>query len=307
MGFVSFETHPRVTLAVVALGTPERLGTCLADLLDHESRHDFTVVLVINPITIDEVADGVAIPDGVHTIHPSSNLGWAGGLHAARSATTAELMVWVQDDMGVRPGWLDALVDAADSRPDIAAFGSVGVDENGRVSGFSAGRAEPADDLSQWGATDTTRDSLPDEVTVYDWITSKGMLVRTSAWDEVGGADPSLWPLNFVDLEFSTHLRCHGLQAALVPTARLEHGGSLSAPSQFREFLVEWGAPRASARWAAALDELGSGTARPIDHPCHRSDDPERAAGQEASRMLVPFARHAARLAKLARERESVV
>ena len=304
MGFVRAEQQPRVTLAIVALGTPARLATCFASLVAHESRDDFAIVCVINPITIDDVPDSIDIPEGVLAIHPAANLGWAGGLHAARAELSSEFFVWVQDDMTVMDGWLDALVDAADTHPSVGAFGSVGVDDAGAVAGFAAGRAHPVDDLSTWGATDTTKQSLPTDVTVADWITSKGMLVRTDAWDEVGGADPSLWPLNFVDLDFSTHLRCHGLQVALVPTARLAHGGSLSAPSEFREFLTVWGAARVSARWADALRLLESGRTTPVVHPCHHAADIELTAGREASRMLVPFARATARAARLALERE---
>jgi GT2 family glycosyltransferase len=38
-----------------------------------------------------------------------------------------------------------------------------------------------------------------------------------------------------VDKEYCTQVRCHGWDVALVPGARRTHGGSLSAPTCFRD------------------------------------------------------------------------
>src|SRR4051794_41929219 len=46
--FVAFDREVRVNLAVVTLGTPDRLWRCLDALRHHESRHDFTVSAVPN-------------------------------------------------------------------------------------------------------------------------------------------------------------------------------------------------------------------------------------------------------------------
>ena len=96
---------------------------------------------------------------------------------------------------------------------------------------------------------------------MLDWVTSKGCLTRTAAFDEVGGPDPRLWPLNHVDKDYCTHLRCHGWDVALVPDARLRHHGSQSSPSAFREFLGEWRDAWFDERWAGAVGAL-AGTVR---------------------------------------------
>ena len=104
------------------------------------------------------------------------NLGWAGGLHRARALTDAELLVWVQDDMVPEPGWLDALVDAADAHPQVGAFGSVRVDEDGRpVLAQRRDRPTPYDAVELWNDTDThDRAAGRSAVTAYDWVTQQG-------------------------------------------------------------------------------------------------------------------------------------
>jgi GT2 family glycosyltransferase len=298
--FVAFDRGVRISLGVVALGTPDRLRGCLDALCAHESRHDFTVAVVVNADTADGTPppppEAWGAPDGVLVDTPAVNLGWAGGLHRARALTDAELFVWVQDDMVPEPGWLDALVDAADAHPGVGGFGAVHVDDAGRVVLHNAGRAEPSGAVELWNDTDTTPETLPAGVTTYDWVTSKGLLTRTAVFDEVGGPDPRLWPLNHVDKDYCTHLRCHGYDVALVAGARLRHGGSRSAPTQFRAFLAHWREPWFNRRWADSVAALAGRSSAVVDHPCAdwRSvalDQVATAVGAEASRMLVPVAR----------------
>ena len=188
--FVAFDPMVRVNLAVVALGTPDRLHNCLAVLVGHESRHDYTVTCVLNPAGPVVGPPSRPLPEGVSVERPAGNLGWAGGLHRARGLTEAEYLVWVQEDMTPEPGWLDALVDAADAHPRIGGFGAVRVGDEGEVLLHNAGRADPPDQVVRWNATDRTDDGLPETVTVFDWVTGKGFLTRTAAFDDVAGPDP---------------------------------------------------------------------------------------------------------------------
>jgi GT2 family glycosyltransferase len=294
--FVPFQRDVRVSLGVVTLGTPDRLGGCLEALVRHESRHDFTVVVVVNADTPDGAAARFDGPEGVLVDAVPVNLGWAGGLHRARALVDAELLVWVQDDMAPEPGWLDALVDAADRHPAVGGFGAVRVDDGGRVVVHNAGRADPPGAVERWNDTDTTPEDLPADVTTYDWVTSKGFLTRAAVFDELGGPDPRLWPLNHVDKDYCTHLRCHGYDVALVPGARLRHGGSRSAPTTFRAFLAGWREPWINQRWTAALAALAGRSSAVVDHPCAEwrtltADAVAVASTGEASRMVVPLSR----------------
>ena len=78
------------------------------------------------------------------------------------------------------------------------------------------------------------RSSSPDVYATLHWVTSKGMFVRTAAWDDVGGPDPRTYPLGRVDMQFCTHVRAHGWTVALVPTATITHEGGRSAPGLLR-------------------------------------------------------------------------
>lgn len=294
--FVAFDRSVRINLGVVTLGAPDRLFTCLEALLAHVSRHDFTVGVVMNVDTPDGTAPEVELPSGVLVDRVPGNLGWSGGLHRARALSDAELFVWVQDDMLPAPGWLDALVDAADAHPEAAVFGSVRVDDSGAVLRYNAGDARPPGRVGEWSATDRTEESLPTGVTAYDWVTSKGLLTRTAVFDEVSGPDPRLFPLNHVDKDYVTHVRCHGYDVVLVPAARLTHAQSQSSSPAMRSFVAGWREPLFDARWAGPVGALDGRSSGLVKHHCAdwrttEADPLVTAVGLEASRMLVPFMR----------------
>ena len=288
----------RVEILVVALGVTDRLQRCLESLRAHESKHAFGVTCVVNPDQrVDELRPDA--PEGVRVLVPEMNLGWAGGLHLARSQTSAPYLVWSQDDMVVAPGWLDALVETADAHPDAGAVGSIEVDESGTPNGFAGGFAEPVDDVRRWNDTEAVLAGVDVSDLTFDWVTSKGLLTRTEAWDAIHGTDPRLFPLNHVDKDYSTHLRCHGWTLRVASGAHLVHEGQRSATPVIRGFLADWQEPAFNSRWAEPLRRLGRGRAANVPHECaswDSSDFPgiERLIGIESSRMLVASASFAA-------------
>jgi len=295
MLITSDEDVPRVTIVVVALGASARLKRALESLTGHESRVGFDIVCVVNPHTSSE--GPIPRSPGTTIVEPALNLGWAGGIQLGRTHTDAEFLVWVQDDQRIEPGWLDALVDAADAHPEVAAFGSTMIDDDGRVAGYNAGRADPPDDVSAWNATDTTRDRPLADVEEWDWVTSKGMLVRVGPFDQIHGPDPRWYPLNHVDKDYCTHLRAHGWRVALVAGARIRHEASQSAPTSFRQFLAERHQEIFQRAWAEPVRQLATGREQ-AEHPCAtwlRGTDVmasvERSVGIEASRMLVEYSK----------------
>lgn len=298
MSFVPFGQQAQVTLGVVAYGSTDRLRACVDSLLSHESAVPFDVVVVLNPDERRGTPSTQGLTPGVHVITPDANLGWAGGMHLVRHATSAAWLGWIQDDSEILPGWLDAHWTAAQNLPDAGALGAVAVDDAGRAVGRSGGWAPIGASVAQWNDTDPSNDgSLPVGVESRDWLTSKGLLVRTAAWDEVGGACARQYPLNHVDKEFSIHLRCHGWQLYVVPGAQLLHLQSQSAPGLFRTFLADWQEADFDKRWASAVAQLAMGGLRECEHDCHRHEsieDVERECLVESTRMLVPFSRYAA-------------
>ncbi|HEY4428420.1 MAG TPA: glycosyltransferase [Solirubrobacteraceae bacterium] len=108
------------------------------------------------------------------------------GLNAARNTgverSAGELVIFVDDDVRVCPGWLDALLDAARSRPDVDVFtGPIRPSLEGRAPRSCGREASPI----------TTLDLGPTDADApYAW--GANMAIRRSALDRVGPFDVSL-------------------------------------------------------------------------------------------------------------------
>jgi GT2 family glycosyltransferase len=106
------------------------------------------------------------------------------GLNAARNTgvahTESELVAFVDDDVAVRPGWLAALLDAADRHPDVDCFTGPIV---ARIEdhGFpTCGREGPPLTFLDLGPADVDAR--------HAW--GANMTIRRSAFDRVGPFDP---------------------------------------------------------------------------------------------------------------------
>ena len=166
-------------------------------------------------------------------------------------------------------GWLDALVEAAEASARVAVVGALQVNSAGDIHPLNCGWTPSGKTTMLWPATPHV--VAPGQYTAVEvgWVSGAGSLVRVAAWDEVGGVDLRLWPLNFVDLAFSAHVRAHGYSVVHAPAARIAHNKRGSSTRA----LVEYTADRNTqlldaAGWPEVVGLLGDKGARVVAHPC---------------------------------------
>ena len=145
------------------------------------------------------------------------------GLNVARNTgverSSGELVVFVDDDVRVRPGWLEALLGAARGapgrgrlhRPDRAAPGGLGRRGGGSTPAVARDRRSPR---LQLGARDTD--------TRYAW--GANMTIRRSALERVGPFEVAL-EHGGDEQEWQDRLRAEepGARVLYVAAAALEH------------------------------------------------------------------------------------
>ncbi|NTV38766.1 MAG: glycosyltransferase family 2 protein, partial [Demequinaceae bacterium] len=208
----------RVTVVLVVLGYHERMLACLDRLVVLGDRVPFDVVCVVNGADLSESLRG-QVPDGVVVLEQQANLGWVGGLHAARTSLRGEYMAWMQDDIVPDQGWLDAAVAALDADASLGIVGSVVCGTDGQPNGTQAGFTPVGQAARDWRLSTVEAVDVPSSVTRCAWVSSGGAVTRVSVWDELGGVDVRMYPLGFVDFAYCAHARTHGWGVALSPGA----------------------------------------------------------------------------------------
>lgn len=254
---VSIDTDPDVVAAIVCLDFSDRLSDCLDSLSELATDRRISVLCVINSAA--DISPEWFKP-GVEYIITGLNLGWGGGLQLARTKHHAPYMWLIQDDMVVNRDCLDSLLSAMESDPGLGAVSPVVVDPNGLTRPGSFGSKVNSDgEIERWDSTPFNPAELEIPADI-GYVPSRGMLVRTSIWDDVGGYDPSFYPVVWADVDFCTGLNSRGWRFKHVIDARVQHLGQGSTPRHWGEFLFHRNSQLYRAKWLgveAARDTAG--------------------------------------------------
>jgi GT2 family glycosyltransferase len=242
---------PRVSIVVPTTRQPELLARCLRSLpAGTHGGPPCETVVVLNGAgddTVGLVRTGV---QGARVAESAVNLGVAGGGNLGRDLARGELLVFVHDDTVFEPGWLAALVAAADARPEAGAVGSRVLDPDGRLQ--TAG-AVVFRDASSWLLRDP---ATPEHgIGAADYCSSSSLLVRAETWDAVGGMDERLFPGYYVDVDLALAVWAAGRSVLCALDARVRHRRGSSSSDRFRGFVGLRNQAQVREKWRAALDE----------------------------------------------------
>jgi GT2 family glycosyltransferase len=228
-------TAPTVSVIVPSLLGRRLLAECLGGL-DRATVEAETVV-VDNGWT-DRTADWLASEHPtVRVIHNARNVGFAAAINQGIRATTGRWVALLNDDATAEPGWLAALVRAADSDPRIGAVASRMMFRDSPDVVCSAGvRVD-----SSYGAWDLLVGSRawPAAPVEVFGASAGACLLRRAMLDDVGPLEETFFAyLEDVDLAWRARLR--GWRAVLAPDAVVAHGVSATAGegSQLKRYLL---------------------------------------------------------------------
>jgi N-acetylglucosaminyl-diphospho-decaprenol L-rhamnosyltransferase len=247
-------TTPPVTVAIVSWNTRDLLERCLRSLQPEHERGRVDVWVVDN--ASDDGSPGLVRDrfPWVNLIASEKNLGFGKAINAVAHQTTSEWIAPANADIALRPGALEAMLEAGDRDPragaiaprlvlpgggtqhSVFAFPTVFYSFLLAIGGFRF-NAEIADRLafpSFWDAERARR---------VPWAIAAFLLVRRTAWDQVGGFDERQW-MYAEDLDLGWRLKKAGWATRYEPRARVDHESAASTTQM-------WG-PELAPHWQRA-------------------------------------------------------
>jgi hypothetical protein len=183
-----------------------------------------------------------------------TNLGMAGAGNRGRKHARGELLVTLHDDAEVEPGWLAALVEAAEQNPQAGAIGGKVLNFDGGLQSAGMILWRDATTSPPWIGAPPDPDSF-NQPRAVDYCGSSSLLVRAVAWDAIGGLDERIYPAYYVDVDLSMALRARGWCVLYQPKSRIRHHQGASTSSRFRRFIVERNRQFFLEKWAEQLRE----------------------------------------------------
>jgi N-acetylglucosaminyl-diphospho-decaprenol L-rhamnosyltransferase len=236
--------EPAASAIAVVLVTYESaadLPACIASLPEAAAPHELELLVVDNASRDDSAGVGRAL--GAKVIECQRNLGYSRAANRGAAATGAPWLLVANPDTVLAPGSLARLVATAQEDPRIACIGPRLRNLDG--SDYPTGRRFPSLLIGGlhallgpiWpGNPATRRYHLTDldrtRPARVDWVSGACMLLRRSAFDEVGGFDGSYF-MYFEDMDLCLRLARAGWKIVLEPRAIVDHvvgGSTRSAP-----------------------------------------------------------------------------
>lgn len=217
-----------VVVLIVAYNSKAHLARQIA-ALDAQTFRDFRAVLIDNASEPAQRPDSAQLPAWMTLIQSDENLGFASGNNrAAQEAGDAEFLALLNPDAFPEPGWLEALVEAAQRFPHAAAFGSTQLldADPSRLDG--AGDALHAIGIPWRGGLGMSAADLPPEGETFA-ACAAAMLIRAADFRAAGGFDERFF-CYVEDVDLGYRLRLMGRTTMQIPGAVVRHvGGGVSA------------------------------------------------------------------------------
>ncbi len=144
------------------------------------------------------------------------NLGFAGGVNVGLAAAHGDLMILLNQDCLVYPGWLPALADAFQQHPEFGLLGCTVYNVDGSLNHTGAYVRSP-DALGVHVA------EANDQLHVVEFATGASLGIRRETLQRLGPLDDDYYPAYYEDVDYCYRARHAGILTAVVPGAKVQH------------------------------------------------------------------------------------
>ena len=245
--------EPVASILILVYRNTGHLIPCLDSIQRAGFTVPFEIIVAFNETPLSEVERLCKDIQGVQVLRSNVNRGFSGGNNFAAAHARGRNIVLLNDDTLVEPGWLEALVETAESAPDIGAVGS-------RIVFFDGTLQEAGALIWRDGTTIPLGRGLPADSQQFmyrrtaDYCSANGLLVKREVWDQLGGLDESFFPAYYEDVDFCLGIRHRlGQKVVFEPRARIRHLEAQSSDERFRSFLFRRNVERLRQKWGKEL------------------------------------------------------
>jgi N-acetylglucosaminyl-diphospho-decaprenol L-rhamnosyltransferase len=229
-----------MTVVVVSFCTREALRVCLRSVLSAGA----TEVVVADNGSTDGSAEMVARDFPlVSLLVDQSNPGYGAAANAAISRCRAEYVLLLNSDTWLRPGALEALRAYLDAHPEAALVGPRLLNLDGSLQRSCHHFPTPLMMLLDYSWVGRALDHIPvlrffylasfahDRSRPVPWVSGAALAIRRSAFDAVGGFDPSYF-MYYEEVDLAYRLHQAGWETHFTPVTDVTHLGGASTSQQ---------------------------------------------------------------------------
>jgi hypothetical protein len=225
-----------VSVVIVNWNAGATLGACLTALSASEGNHPHQVIVVDNASTDGSQSGLDTAYPAVEVIQNPTNIGFARAVNQGLRAARGHFALVMNPDMILLPSALSRLMEFMTTHLDAAVAGPRLLNPDGTVQGSA--RRDPSALTALFGRSapltllfpnnPLSQRELPalsiagDAPVDVDWLSGACLLVRRTAWEQVGLLDERFF-LFWEDADWCLRFRRYGWRVCYVPSAAGTH------------------------------------------------------------------------------------
>jgi GT2 family glycosyltransferase len=214
---LSLSAAPRVSVIIPSSTRHDLLHACLRSLARFgPATIPYETIVVLNQATHEAEARLQEVATGVRVTSSPVNLGLAGAGNRGRALARGDLLILLHDDAEIEPGWMEALVETADSYPEAGAIGGKVLYPDGQLQFAGAILWQNGICSFPW-VGEWPPPTAFNRLRAVDFCGTSSLLVRAGLWDFVGGLDEQFYPVYYVDVDLAMALRKLGFVVLYQP------------------------------------------------------------------------------------------
>ena len=212
---------PKVSLVMPVHSNAPLTRAALESIVENTPFPEYEVIIVDDS---DDVAIKALLARvvGARIVVNDERLGYAQSVSRGTALARGAWLVLCNNDIVVRPGWLDALVECGESSSDIAIVTPKYVYPDGRLAeaGGVIWRDGTGANYGRYGDPGSCHYNFRREV---DYGSAAALLVRGDVWRALGGYDRRFDPMYYEDVDLCFRARGRGLRVMYEPRAVVVH------------------------------------------------------------------------------------
>jgi GT2 family glycosyltransferase/SAM-dependent methyltransferase len=246
---------PEVSLIIPLYAHAELTRACLRSIHEHTTRVSYEVILVDDEA--DEATQRLLEEvEGARILRNERNLGYLRSINRGGSVARGKWLVLFNNDTEVTRGWLEAMLDCANSAPDVGVVTPKFIYPDGSLN--EAGGIIWRDGTGMnYGRGDEPSRFRYEYRREADYGSAAALMVSADLWKDTGGFDERYLPMYYEDADLCFEARERNLRVLYEPGAVVVHlegataGNDVEAgPKRYQE----QNRPKFVAKWRHVLD-----------------------------------------------------